>query len=72
MEETTKQIEVIYQFYLPDNRSELIKHQCATQMYVSLSEISALLWKARKNDTDSIPTDTLWDIIQTIPLDEMD
>lgn len=70
--EPAKQIEVTYQFHLPDNREEFIRFQYSYEMYTALYEISQLCRRATKyQDKDTIKVDEVLELIANIPLEEM-
>lgn len=73
MDDPVRQIEVTYQFFLPDNIREVIMFQNAHEMMKSLYDINNLCYRAIKNGDDSAEkmAREILELMEKIPLEEM-
>lgn len=73
MDEPVRQIEVTYQFFLPDNLREVIMFQNAQEMMKALYDINNLCYRAIKNGDDSTEkmAREVLGFMEKIPLEEM-
>ncbi len=73
MDDPVRQIEVTYQFFLPDNLREVIMFQHAQEMMSALHEINNLCYRAIKNGDDSCEKmgREILGLMEKIPLEDM-